>query len=48
VISSLKDHFNEIGFAIVGLFIVAWIVSLTAYRYARANELVPIAVREAL
>ncbi len=38
-ISGLNDHFNEIGFAIVGMFILAWIVSLTMYRYARADEL---------
>ena len=25
-ISGLNDHFNEIGFAIVGMFILAWIV----------------------
>jgi hypothetical protein len=39
-ISGLNDHFNEIGFA-MGVFIVAWIVSLTMYRYARAEVGVP-------
>jgi high-affinity nickel-transport protein len=45
-IGGLNDHFNEIGFAIVGVFIIAWIVSLTMYRYARVDELEPIALRE--
>src|SRR6201996_4567292 len=38
-IGSLNDNFNGIGFAIVGVFILAWVASLLIYRYARLDEL---------
>ncbi len=38
-IGSLNDNFNGIGFAIVGVFIFAWVASLVIYRYARLDEL---------
>ncbi len=38
-IGALNDNFNGIGFAIVGVFIVAWAVSLIAYRYAGLDDL---------
>jgi high-affinity nickel-transport protein len=38
-IGTLNDHFNGIGFAIVGIFIVAWVASLILYRYARLDDL---------
>jgi high-affinity nickel-transport protein len=37
-IGHLNDNFNGLGFAIVGVFIVAWIGSMIAYRYARLDE----------
>jgi hypothetical protein len=44
-IRSLNDHFNEIGFAIVGVFILAWIASLAIYRYAPTDEFALVAER---
>jgi nickel/cobalt transporter (NiCoT) family protein len=44
-IRSLNDHFNEIGFAIVGVFILAWIASLAIYRYAPIDEFALVAER---
>ena len=38
-IGALNDNFNGIGFAIVGVFIFAWIASLIVYRYARIDDL---------
>lgn len=38
-IGTLDDNFNGLGFAIIGLFIVAWIVSLVVYRYAHVDDL---------
>jgi nickel/cobalt transporter (NiCoT) family protein len=38
-IGSFNDNFNGIGFVIIGVFIVAWVVSLIIYRYARLDEL---------
>ena len=37
-ISALNDNFNGIGFAIIGVFIFAWIASLIIYRYARLDD----------
>ena len=37
-IGTLNDNFSSIGFAIVGVFIVAWIASLLVYRYARLDD----------
>ena len=38
-IGALNDNFNNIGFAIIGVFIFAWIASVIYYRYARLDEL---------
>jgi high-affinity nickel-transport protein len=38
-IRNINDHFNEIGFAIVGVFILAWIGSLAISRYSPIHEL---------
>jgi nickel/cobalt transporter (NiCoT) family protein len=46
-IGSFNDSFSEIGFAIVGLFVVAWIVSLTIYRYGRRDDLEAVALQRA-
>ena len=37
-IGRLNDNFNGLGFAIIGVFIVAWIGSMVIYRYARLDE----------
>lgn len=38
VIGTLNDNFNSLGFAIIGLFIVAWILSFTIYKLQRLDE----------
>jgi len=38
-ISCLNDNFNGIGFAIIGVFIFAWVASVIFYRYARLDDL---------
>ena len=38
-IGSLNDNFGVLGFAIIGLFIVAWLVSYVVYRANRYDEI---------
>jgi nickel/cobalt transporter (NiCoT) family protein len=38
-IGRLNDNFNALGFAIIGLFVLAWAGSVIVYRYARFDEL---------
>jgi high-affinity nickel-transport protein len=38
-IGSLNDNFGVLGFAIVGLFIVAWLISYVVYRANRYDEI---------
>lgn len=38
-IAALNDNFNNLGFVIVALFIVAWVGSLLFYRYEGLDEL---------
>jgi nickel/cobalt transporter (NiCoT) family protein len=38
-IGTLNDNFNGLGFAIIGVFIFAWVASLIVYRYARLDDL---------
>jgi high-affinity nickel-transport protein len=38
-IGSLNDNFNNLGFAIIGLFIMAWIVSIVIYRYKGLDDI---------
>ena len=38
-ISALNGNFNGLGFAIVGVFILTWIVSLIIYRYGRVGDI---------
>jgi len=38
-IGSLNDNLNGIGFAIIGVFIFAWVASVIFYRYARLDDL---------
>ncbi len=38
-IGALNDNFNGLGFAIIGVFILAWAASLIIYRYAGLDEL---------
>jgi nickel/cobalt transporter (NiCoT) family protein len=37
-IGVLNDNFNGLGFAIIGVFIFAWVASLIVYRYARLDD----------
>ncbi len=39
VIGSLNDNFGVLGFAIVGIFIVAWLISYVIYRVNRFDEI---------
>jgi high-affinity nickel-transport protein len=38
-VGTLNDNFNGLGFAIIGVFVVAWVGSVLVYRYARFDEL---------
>jgi high-affinity nickel-transport protein len=38
-IGALNENFNGLGFAIIGVFVFAWVASLIVYRYARLDEL---------
>lgn len=37
-IGRLNDNFSELGFAVVCAFILAWVVSVICYRYARLGD----------
>ncbi|HEY5226662.1 MAG TPA: HoxN/HupN/NixA family nickel/cobalt transporter [Methylovirgula sp.] len=39
VIGKLNDNFNNLGFAIIGIFILAWVVSYAVYKAKRLDEL---------
>jgi high-affinity nickel-transport protein len=39
MIGSLNDNFGVIGFAIVGVFVVSWAVSIIIYRMNRYDEI---------
>ncbi len=43
-INRLNDDFNFIGFFIIGIFIMAWLFSILAYRLKRYDDLQSIAV----
>jgi high-affinity nickel-transport protein len=38
-VGDLGDNFGTIGFAIVGIFVVAWVASLVVYRVRRYDEI---------
>jgi high-affinity nickel-transport protein len=38
-IGSLNDNFGTIGYAIIGLFVVCWIISLVTYKWLRLDSL---------
>lgn len=38
-IGGLNDHFNDLGFAIIAIFILAWAGSVIFYRYAKLDDL---------
>jgi high-affinity nickel-transport protein len=38
-IGALNDNFNGLGFVIIGVFILAWVMSLIIYRYSGLDEL---------
>lgn len=35
----LNDHFNNLGFAIIGIFILAWVLSYAVYKAKRLDEI---------
>jgi high-affinity nickel-transport protein len=37
--SSLAEHFNALGFAIIGLFAAAWTTSYFIYRWKRFDDI---------
>jgi nickel/cobalt transporter (NiCoT) family protein len=37
--SNLAEHFNALGFAIIGLFVAAWAASYFIYRWKRFDEI---------
>jgi high-affinity nickel-transport protein len=39
IASSLAEHFNALGFAIIGLFAAAWAASYFIYRWKRFDEI---------
>jgi nickel/cobalt transporter (NiCoT) family protein len=39
LIGTLNDNFNNLGFVIIGVFILAWVVSFAIYRINRYDEL---------
>ncbi len=38
-IGRLNDNFNGLGFAIIGIFILAWVGSVIVYRYAGLDDI---------
>jgi len=38
-IGALNDNYSGLGFAITGIFILAWVAALIIYRYARLDDL---------
>jgi high-affinity nickel-transport protein len=36
---SLNDNFGTIGFVIIGVFVVSWIVSIITYRMNRYDDI---------
>jgi high-affinity nickel-transport protein len=39
VASALAEHFNALGFAIVGLFAAAWLVSYAIYKWKHFDDI---------
>jgi high-affinity nickel-transport protein len=39
IASSLAEHFNALGFAIIGLFAAAWVASYLIYQWKRFDEI---------
>jgi len=37
-VGTLNASFNALGFAVIGVFVLAWLVSLVIYRYARIDD----------
>jgi len=38
IVSNLNENFTALGFAIIGLFVASWIVSIQVYRCRRYEE----------
>lgn len=39
VISALNEHFGMLGYVIIGVFVVSWLISLLVYRIRRYDEI---------
>jgi high-affinity nickel-transport protein len=37
--ADLNGHFGLLGFGIIGIFVVAWVISVMVYRISRLEEL---------
>jgi high-affinity nickel-transport protein len=37
-VGALNDNFNDLGFAIIGVFVAAWVLSVAVYRLKRLDE----------
>jgi len=37
-ITALNNNFNSLGFIIIGIFILAWVISVVVYRYKKLEE----------
>jgi high-affinity nickel-transport protein len=41
LVGRLNDHFGTLGYCIVGLFVVSWVVSIAVYKWRRFDRLEP-------
>jgi nickel/cobalt transporter (NiCoT) family protein len=41
VVAKMSDNFGLIGIAIIGIFVLSWIISTAVYRLRRYDELEP-------
>jgi len=39
LISALNDHFGELGYCIVALFVVSWVASIAIYKWQRLDDM---------
>ena len=39
VIKGLNNHFDILGYVIIGIFMASWIISVMAYKYMQLDEL---------
>jgi len=39
IVGALNDHFGTLGYAIIGVFVVSWLLSLAVYKIKRYDEI---------